>query len=77
MTAADRIANLPAVPADGESYLPAGEVARIFRVTPRTVTRWTYTGKLPYIRTLGGQRRIPASAIQALMIVARHDGGDA
>lgn len=33
------------------------EVARVFRVNPKTVTRWTKAGKLKAIRTLGGHRR--------------------
>lgn len=43
------------------SYLPSlltpSEVARMFRVDPKTVTRWAETGKLRSIRTMGGHRR--------------------
>jgi excisionase family DNA binding protein len=37
--------------------LTPGEVARLFRVDPKTVTRWADRGQLPSIRTLGGRRR--------------------
>ena len=33
------------------------EVAAMFRVDPKTVTRWAKAGKLSAIRTLGGHRR--------------------
>lgn len=33
------------------------EVAAMFRVDPKTVTRWARAGKLSAIRTLGGHRR--------------------
>lgn len=38
-------------------YLTRSEVARLFGVSPATVARWTREGKLPFILTLGGQRR--------------------
>jgi predicted site-specific integrase-resolvase len=37
--------------------LTRSDVARIFSVTPNTVSRWGREGKLPSVRTLGGQRR--------------------
>jgi len=40
-----------------DALLTPGEVASIFRVTPKTVTRWAEAGKLDAIRTLGGHRR--------------------
>lgn len=39
-----------------ELMTPA-EVAKVFRVDPKTVTRWANKGKLPFIKTLGGHRR--------------------
>jgi excisionase family DNA binding protein len=38
-------------------FLTRSEVARLFEVSPATVARWTRAGKLPYVLTLGGQRR--------------------
>jgi excisionase family DNA binding protein len=39
------------------------EVAAIFRVNPKTVTRWAQSGKISAIRTLGGHRRFNAAEI--------------
>lgn len=43
------------------------EVAREFRVDPKTVTRWAKSGKLTSIRTLGGHRRYYESEVRALL----------
>ena len=40
-----------------QPLLTPGEVAAMFRVDPKTVTRWARDGKLTSIRTLGGHRR--------------------
>lgn len=45
------------------ALLTPREVASLFRVTPKTITRWAEAGKLPSIRTLGGHRRFPASGV--------------
>ena len=50
-----------------EALLTPAEVAGMFRVDPKTVTRWATAGKLTPIRTLGGHRRYRASEVQALM----------
>jgi excisionase family DNA binding protein len=47
--------------------LTPGEVARLFRVDPKTVTRWAMDGKLTCIRTLGGHRRFKADEVYALL----------
>ena len=49
-----------------ESLLTPSEVAALFRVNPKTVTRWARAGKLTAIRTLGGHRRFRASGDPAL-----------
>jgi len=49
--------------AELETLLTSGQVATLFRVTPKTVTRWAEAGKLPAIRTLGGHRRFPAGEV--------------
>ena len=49
-----------------EQLLTPSEVAAMFRVNPKTVTRWARAGKLTAIRTLGGHRRFRVSEIQAL-----------
>lgn len=48
-----------------ERLLTPAEVAKIFRVDPKTVTRWAAVGVLVSIRTPGGHRRFPESAVLA------------
>jgi excisionase family DNA binding protein len=43
------------------------EVAGLFRVDPKTVTRWSKAGKIRSIRTLGGHRRYYKHEIDALL----------
>lgn len=50
-----------------EKLLTPAEVAALFRVDPKTVTRWARSGKLSAIRTLGGHRRFLESEVRALM----------
>ncbi|HMO11918.1 MAG TPA: BldC family transcriptional regulator [Actinotalea sp.] len=52
-----------------EALLTPSEVAALFRVDPKTVTRWAKTGKLHAIRTLGGHRRFLESEVRALIDV--------
>jgi excisionase family DNA binding protein len=47
-----------------EQLLTPSEVAAMFRVNPKTVTRWARAGKLTAIRTLGGHRRFRVSEIR-------------
>ena len=53
---------------DHEVLLTPSEVATLFRVDPKTVTRWAKAGKLTSIRTLGGHRRYKESEVKALLI---------
>ena len=50
-----------------EVLLTPAEVASLFRVDPKTVTRWAKAGKLTSIRTLGGHRRYKDSEVKALL----------
>jgi excisionase family DNA binding protein len=50
-----------------ENLLTPAEVASLFRVDPKTVTRWAKAGKLTSIRTLGGHRRYKESEVKALL----------
>jgi excisionase family DNA binding protein len=52
---------------ESEQLLTPSEVAALFRVDPKTVTRWAKAGKLNSIRTLGGHRRYRASEVHALL----------
>lgn len=47
--------------------LTPGEVAQLFRVDPKTVTRWAKAGKLTCVRTLGNHRRYVEDEVQALL----------
>jgi excisionase family DNA binding protein len=50
-----------------EELLTPSEVAKLFRVDPKTVTRWAKAGKLTSIRTLGGHRRYRTAEVAALL----------
>ncbi|MGA1159114.1 MAG: BldC family transcriptional regulator [Candidatus Nanopelagicaceae bacterium] len=50
-----------------EILLTPSEVATLFRVDPKTVTRWAKAGKLTAIRTLGGHRRYRSSEVNSLL----------
>jgi excisionase family DNA binding protein len=52
---------------EAERLLTPAEVAAMFRVDPKTVTRWAKAGKLSSIRTLGGHRRYRESEIRNLI----------
>jgi excisionase family DNA binding protein len=50
-----------------ERLLTPGEVAALFRVDPKTVTRWAAAGRIHSIRTPGGHRRFLESEVRALL----------
>ncbi|MGH2724273.1 MAG: BldC family transcriptional regulator [Actinomycetota bacterium] len=50
-----------------ERLLTPAEVAALFRVDPKTVTRWAKAGKLSSIRTLGGHRRYRETEVRRLL----------
>ena len=52
--------------AENELLTP-GEVAVMFRVNPKTVTRWARAGRISSVRTLGGHRRFRASEIRRFL----------
>jgi excisionase family DNA binding protein len=54
-----------------EALLTPAEVATLFRVDPKTVTRWAKAGKIDSLRTLGGHRRYREADVRALL-----SGGD-
>jgi excisionase family DNA binding protein len=57
-----------------EVLLTPSEVAVLFRVDPKTVTRWAKAGKLTPIRTLGGHRRYRKSEVENLLKGAANNG---
>jgi excisionase family DNA binding protein len=50
-----------------DELLTPAEVGRLFRVAPKTVTRWAKAGKLSSVRTLGGHHRYRANEIRRLL----------
>jgi excisionase family DNA binding protein len=56
---------------EADRLLTPGEVARIFRVDPKTVTRWAKLGRLESVRTPGNHRRFSESAVLALLAGAQ------
>jgi len=52
---------------EAENLLTPSEVAALFRVEPKTVTRWAKAGKIGSIRTLGGHRRFRESEVRELL----------
>ena len=60
---------------ESEVFLTPSEVASLFRVDPKTVTRWAKAGKLTAIRTLGGHRRYRQSEVLGLLKANQNSGG--
>ena len=58
---------MPANMPEAEPLLTPQEVATMFRVDPKTVTRWAKAGKLTSVRTLGGHRRYRENEVRALL----------
>lgn len=50
-----------------ERLLTPGEVASLFRVDPKTVTRWAAAGRIGSIRTPGGHRRFRESEVRSML----------
>ena len=69
MTRGSQGANPRRLNVDGnnERLLTPGEVAALFRVDPKTVTRWAASGRITSIRTPGGHRRFRESEVRALL----------
>jgi excisionase family DNA binding protein len=59
---------------ESEVLLTPSEVASLFRVDPKTVTRWAKAGKLTAIRTLGGHRRYRQTEVLGLLNLDQKKG---
>jgi len=57
----------PAAADAAEHLLTPGEVASLFRVDPKTVTRWASAGRIGSIRTPGGPRRFRESEVRNML----------
>lgn len=53
--------------AAGEPLLTPGQVAAMFHVDPKTVTRWAHAGRLGSVRTPGGHRRFREAEVLQLL----------
>ena len=50
-----------------QEWLTLGKAAAMLDVHPGTLSRWALRGRVPHKLTIGGQRRFPRSAIEALV----------
>ncbi len=50
-------------------WLRTSEVARRLKVDPRTVRRWLEARRMDYIQLPGGERRIPLSELERVLMV--------
>ena len=55
---------------DSQVLMTPAEVAALFRVDPKTVTRWADAGKLTAVRTVGGHRRYRQDEVQNLLVAS-------
>ena len=58
---------MPVLGNESDVLLTPAEVASLFRVDPKTVTRWAKAGKISAIRTLGGHRRYREAEVLSLL----------
>ena len=63
----------PRAEARDDDLLTSAEVASLFGVDRRTVVLWAKRGRIPALRTPGGQHRFRADEIRDLL--ERHEGG--
>ena len=63
----DRLSSNAGSSGGRDRLLTPGEVATLFRVDPKTVTRWASAGRIGSIRTPGGHRRFRESEVRALL----------
>jgi excisionase family DNA binding protein len=57
-----------------DSLLTPAEVACMFAVDPKTVTRWAKAGKLASVRTPGGHRRYREAEVRGLLAAGEQGG---
>lgn len=55
-----------------EPLMSPGEVAQLFRVDPKTVSRWARMGRIKFCRTPGGHRRFRESDVYDLLAEKQH-----
>lgn len=52
-------------------WLTTREVADLFGVDRKTVTRWVIAGRISTVRTPGGHHRFPSAQVRAMLTPAR------
>ena len=57
-----------------EPLLTPAECAAMFRVSPKSITRWAKEGKLSTLRTLGNHRRYKEAEVLALLVTVPEQG---
>ncbi|KGM14191.1 DNA-binding protein [Cellulomonas bogoriensis 69B4 = DSM 16987] len=68
-------------PTAPQALLTPREVAAMFDVDPKTVSRWADAGRLTPVRTLGGHRRYREGEVREMLdvpaqrLVPRREGG--
>jgi excisionase family DNA binding protein len=55
------------LPAGADRLLTPAEVAALFHVSPKTVTRWAVAGRIGSLKTPGGHNRFRESEVYALL----------
>ncbi|MGH3566217.1 MAG: BldC family transcriptional regulator [Pseudonocardia sp.] len=60
---------------EGDRLLTPGEVAVLFHVDPKTVTRWATAGRIGSIRTPGGHRRFWESEVRTMLADLTSEAG--
>lgn len=53
-----------------KDYYSPGEVAKMYGVTSKTVSNWCEKGRLSFITTPSGHRRIPAAEVRRVSALA-------
>jgi excisionase family DNA binding protein len=59
-----------------EYLMTPAEVAQIFRVDPKTVSRWAMSGRVGSVRTPGGHRRFHRGEVAALLAGLTQPGAE-
>jgi excisionase family DNA binding protein len=62
-------------PKPGERLMTPGEVAALFRVDPKTVTRWAIAKRIDCVRTPSGHRRFREADVREFLRPESERGG--
>lgn len=65
----------PTYNGSNEALMTPGQVAALFHVDPKTVTRWAHAGRLGSLRTPGGHRRFREAEVMQLLRALTTEAG--